>query len=83
MHAPYDKRRASYRTEPKGSAGFLVLIAAVPLVLVAFATLQPNASVLISQAVEAEFVSDGIVTGSPTRIALPDAAVPVRTVRAN
>ena len=81
MHAPYDKSKSGYRTEPKSAVGFLML-AAVPFVLLALATLHPKASVWISQAVEAEFIADGSATDTPTQIAHPNMSVPVQTVRA-
>ena len=82
MHAPYDRsRKSTHRSEPKNGVGFLILIAAVPLVLTALAILQPKASVWISQAVEAEFGS-GFAADLPVQTAEPGMAVPVRTVDA-
>jgi hypothetical protein len=82
MHAPNDKRKTGYRTEEKSGVGFLILIAAVPFVLFALATLNPKASAWIAQAAEAEFAADGFVIDAPTQIAQPNMAVPVQTVRA-
>ena len=82
MHAPYDRGKISYRTEPKIGVGFLILIAAVAFVVIGLAALDPKAAVWISQAAEAEFVGDGGITGTPTQIVQPDMAMPVQTVRA-
>ncbi len=78
MHAPNDKRKTGYRTEPKSGIGFLILMAAVPVVLLALAILQPKAPVWISQAAQAEFVSSDFSIGAAAQ---PDMAVPVQTVR--
>jgi hypothetical protein len=80
MHAPYDKRKSSQRTEPTSGVGLFILPAFVAIVLVVLAVLQPNAPLLISQAAQAEFVGD--VADMPTQIGQPDMAVPVETVRA-
>ena len=80
MHAPYDKQKTSDRTAPKSGAGFLILFAAVSLTLVALA-LPPKTSTWVSQAVEAEFIGNSGIIDTPTRVAQPDKAVPVQTVR--
>jgi len=83
MHAPYDKsRQSSYRTEPKSSAGFLILAAVVALVLIVLTTVHPKASVWISQAVQAEFGGSGPAEDMPVQTAQPDMAIPMRTVHA-
>ena len=80
MHAPYDKsRNSSYRTEPKSGVGFLIL-AAMALVLIALTAFYPKASVLISQAAEAEF--GGFTADAPVQTAQPGMAIPMRTVDA-
>jgi hypothetical protein len=83
MHAPYDKsRKSSYRNEPKSSGvGFLVLTA-VALALIALTAFYPKASVLISQAAEAEFGSGGFTADMPVQTAQPGMAIPMRTVDA-
>ncbi|WP_298258248.1 hypothetical protein [Bradyrhizobium sp.] len=83
MHAPHDRsRKSTYRIEPKSGVGFVILVAAVPLVLVALATLDPKVPVWISQAVQAEFIGDGSAADMPTQTAQPNMAEPVQTVRA-
>ena len=82
MHAPYDKQTTRGRTQPKSGAGFSVLFAAVALMLIAL-SLHPKMSAWISQAAEAEFVGDSGIVDTPTRVAQPDMAAPVRTVRVN
>ena len=82
MHAPYDKsRNSSYRTEPKSGVGFLIL-AAMALVLIALTAFYPKASVLISQAAEAEFGGGGFTADAPVQTAQPGMAIPIRTVDA-
>ena len=82
MHAPYDKsRKGSYRTEPKGNVGFLVLFVIVAFVVLVVTAVHPKASLWIAQAVEAEF-GGGITNGDvPTQIVQPDMAAPIQTVR--
>ena len=83
MHAPYDKqRKASYRTEPKSGAGFLILPAIVALVLIVLATFHPKASIWISEAVQAEFGGSGLAEDMPVQTAQPGMEIPMRTVHA-
>jgi len=83
MHAPNDKqRKTSDRTEPKGWAGFLILPAIVALVLIVLAAFYPQASIWISEAVQAEYGGSGPAGGMPVQNAQPDMAIPMRTVHA-
>ena len=82
MHAPYDKRKSSYRTEPKSGVGFLILTA-MALVLIALTALDPKAPVWISQAAEAEFGSGGFAADIPVETAQPGVVMPMRTVHAD
>jgi hypothetical protein len=82
MHAPYDRsRKGSYRTEPRGGVGFLILPALVAMVLIALVMVHPKASIWISQAVQAEFGGSGIAEEMPVETVQPGMAAPVRTVR--
>ena len=82
MHAPYDKpRKSSYRTELKGSVGFLILSAAIAFMLIAFTAFNPKALLWISEAVEAEFAGGINTSNTPTQMAQPDMAAPMQTVR--
>ncbi len=83
MHGPYDRsRKSNTRSESKGGAGFLVLFAAVAIVLIILATAHPKASVWISQAVQAEFGGGGVALDMPVETAQPGLDVPIRTVNA-
>jgi hypothetical protein len=84
MHAPYDRsRNSSGRTEPKSGAGFLIVPAVIAVVLIVLAVFQPKASLWISQAVQAEFISDDVLHDAPTRLVEPGMELPMRTVHAN
>ena len=83
MHAPYEKPRNSYRTEPKSGAGFFILPMALVFVVIVLVVFHPKASVWISQAAQAEF-GGGIDPGeTPTETVQPNMAAPMRTVHAN
>ena len=82
MHAPFEKPRNSYRTEPKSDAGFLILPAALIFVVIALIVFHPKASLWISEAAQAEF-GGGINPGdAPIQIVQPNMAAPMQTVRA-
>ena len=83
MHGPYDRsRKSNTRTESKGGAGFLILFAAIAIALITLATAHPQASIWISQAVQAEFGGGGVALDMPVETAQPGMAVPMRTVNA-
>ncbi len=83
MHAPYDKSRDNYRTEPKRGFGFFILPAILAFALIAFVIAYPKSSIWISQAVDAEFVGSINPTDTPTQTVEPNAAAPMRTVHAD
>jgi hypothetical protein len=84
MHAPSDRsRKSSYRTEPKSGIGFLILPTIVAIVLIVLVTVNPKASVWISEAAQAEFGGAGIALDMPVETAQPGMTTPLRTVNAN
>jgi hypothetical protein len=83
MHAPYDKSRRNYRTEPKSGLGFFILPAILAFALIAFVIAYPKSSIWISQAVDAEFVGSGVAGDSPVETAQPGMTMPMRTVHAD
>ena len=83
MHAPYDRSRQS--DQSTGSRNVIKSLAVRLLITIALFVLalaEPKATVWVSQAVEAEF-GTGTTAASPVETAQPNAAAPMKTVRAN
>lgn len=83
MHAPYDRsRKSSYRSEPKGGVGFLLLMTIAAFAMITLVVFYPKSSVWISQAIEAEFGGGGLTEDMPVQTVQPGMAAPMRTVDA-
>ena len=83
MHGTFERSRKTGKTvESNSGLGFVVIPALLAVTLIALVIMQPNASLWISEAAQAEFAGiTPVPEAAPTRLAQP--ADRIRTVKAD